>query len=74
MRFTILREEFLKGLSTSNRAVGGKASPVASLVNLKIELNDYSLLVQIIISRLDHLLHIVEVKKKSLEIIKKAVY
>ena len=45
MRFTILREEFLKGLSTANRAVGGKASPVASLVNLKIELNERGLFI-----------------------------
>lgn len=43
MRFTISRDEFLKGLTTANRAVSGKASPVATLSNLKIELNERGL-------------------------------
>ena len=45
MRFTILREEFLKGLSTANRAVSGKTASIASLVNLKIELNERGLFI-----------------------------
>ena len=39
MRFTIKREEFLKGLTTAARAIPGK-SPVASLNNFKIVLNE----------------------------------
>ncbi len=44
MRFTIVREEFLKGLSIAARAVGSKvANPV--LENLKIELDDRGLFI-----------------------------
>ena len=42
MRFTIKREEFLKGLNIANRAVSNKiAMPV--LENLKLELTDRGL-------------------------------
>ena len=44
MRFTIKREEFLKGLNTAARAVSSKvAMPI--LENLKIELNDKGLFI-----------------------------
>ena len=44
MRFTIVREEFLKGLSIAARAVGSKAAnPI--LENLKIELDDRGLFI-----------------------------
>lgn len=44
MRFTIKREEFLKGLSIANRAVASKAA-VPVLLNLKIELNENGLFI-----------------------------
>lgn len=44
MRFTIKREEFLKGLSIASRAVASKVA-VAVLTNLKIELNDIGLFI-----------------------------
>ena len=42
MRFTIKREEFLKGLSTASRAVANK-TPVVVLTNLKLELDENGL-------------------------------
>lgn len=45
MRFTIKREEFLKGLLTASRAVTGKASVVPVLSNLKMDLNDLGLFI-----------------------------
>ena len=44
MRFTIKREEFLKGLLTASRAVSSKVV-VAVLANLKIELNENGLFI-----------------------------
>ena len=44
MRFTIKREEFLKGLATASRAVANKVA-VAVLANLKIELNENGLFI-----------------------------
>lgn len=44
MRFTIKREEFLKGLATASRAVASKVA-VAVLANLKIELNENGLFI-----------------------------
>lgn len=44
MRFTIKREELLKGLAVAARAVGSK-SAVAVLTNLKIELNENGLFI-----------------------------
>ena len=44
MRFTIKREEFLKGLTIANRAVASKAA-VPVLLNLKIELNENGLFI-----------------------------
>ena len=44
MRFTIKREEFLKGLLTASRAVASKVA-VAVLANLKIELNENGLFI-----------------------------
>ena len=44
MRFTINREEFLKGLLTSSRAINSK-NPIAALTNLKIELNENGLFI-----------------------------
>ena len=44
MRFTINREEFLKGLTTSARAINSK-NPIAALTNLKIELNENGLFI-----------------------------
>ena len=44
MRFTIKREEFLKGLLTASRAVANKVA-VAVLANLKIELNENGLFI-----------------------------
>ena len=44
MRFTIKREEFLKGLLTASRAVGSKMA-VAVLANLKVELNENGLFI-----------------------------
>ena len=44
MRFTIKREEFLKGLTTATRAVANKVN-VAVLANLKIELNENGLFI-----------------------------
>jgi len=44
MRFTINREEFLKGLTTSSRAINSK-NPIAALTNLKIELNENGLFI-----------------------------
>ncbi len=44
MRFTIKREEFLKGLLTASRAVGSKVA-VAVLSNLKIELDENGLFI-----------------------------
>lgn len=44
MRFTINREEFLKGLTVASRAVASK-SAVPILSNLKIELNDRGLFI-----------------------------
>ena len=44
MRFTIKREEFLKGLSTATRAVANKVN-VAVLANLKIELTENGLFI-----------------------------
>ena len=41
MRFTIRREELLKGLTIASRAVANKVA-VAVLANLKIELTDSS--------------------------------
>ena len=42
MRFTIVREEFLKGLNTVGRAIAGK-NPVAVLANIKLELDERGL-------------------------------
>lgn len=44
MRFTIKREELLKGLTVASRAVGSKVA-VAVLANLKIELNENGLFI-----------------------------
>ena len=44
MRFTIKREEFLKGLQTASRAVASKVA-VAVLANLKLELNENGLFI-----------------------------
>ena len=44
MRFTINREEFLKGLTTAVRAINSK-NPIAALTNLKIELNENGLFI-----------------------------
>ena len=44
MRFTINREEFLKGLTTASRAINSK-NPIAALTNLKIELNENGLFI-----------------------------
>ena len=44
MRFTIRREEFLKGLAIANRAVASKVA-VAVLANLKIELTENGLFI-----------------------------
>lgn len=44
MRFTINREEFLKGLTTSARAINSK-NPIAALTNLKIELDENGLFI-----------------------------
>jgi DNA polymerase-3 subunit beta len=44
MRFTIKREELLKGLTIASRAVASKVA-VAVLANLKIELNDKGLFI-----------------------------
>ena len=44
MRFTIKREEFLKGLMTASRAVASKVA-VAVLANLKIELDENGLFI-----------------------------
>ena len=44
MRFTIKREEFLKGLTIASRAVASKVA-VAVLANLKIELNENGLFI-----------------------------
>ncbi len=44
MRFTINREEFLKGLTVASRAVNPK-SPTPALSNLKIELNENGLFI-----------------------------
>ena len=44
MRFTINREEFLKGLNTSSRAINSK-NPISALTNLKIELNENGLFI-----------------------------
>ena len=44
MRFTIKREEFLKGLTIASRAVANKVA-VAVLANLKIELNEKGLFI-----------------------------
>ena len=44
MRFTIKREEFLKGLVVASRAVASKVA-VAVLANLKIELNENGLFI-----------------------------
>lgn len=44
MRFTIKREEFLKGLTIAGRAVANKAA-VPVLLNLKIELNENGLFI-----------------------------
>lgn len=44
MRFTINREEFLKGLSVASRAVSAK-SPNPVLQNLKIELTEFGLFI-----------------------------
>ena len=42
MRFTIVREEFLKGLTVVGRAIAAK-NPVAVLSNIKLELNEEGL-------------------------------
>ena len=44
MRFTINREEFLKGLTTSGRAINPK-NAIAALTNLKIDLNENGLFI-----------------------------
>lgn len=44
MRFTINREEFLKGLTTASRAINAK-NPIAALTNIKLDLNDNGLFV-----------------------------
>lgn len=44
MRFTINREEFLKGLSTASRAINSK-NPIAALTNLRLDLNDNGLFI-----------------------------
>ncbi len=44
MRFTIKREELLKGLNTANRAVANKVN-VAILQNVKLELNEEGLFI-----------------------------
>ena len=42
MRFTIVREEFLKGLTIVGRAIAAK-NPVAVLSNIKLELGEEGL-------------------------------
>ena len=44
MRFTIKREEFVKGLTIATRAVASKVN-VAVLANLKVELNENGLFI-----------------------------
>ena len=44
MRFTINREEFLKGLTTASRAINAK-NPIAALTNVKLDLNENGLFV-----------------------------
>ena len=44
MRFTINREEFLKGLLTVSRAINSK-NPIAALTNIKLDLNDNGLFI-----------------------------
>ena len=44
MRFTIKREELLKGLNIANRAVANKVN-VAVLQNVKLELNEEGLFI-----------------------------
>ena len=44
MRFTINREEFLKGLTTASRAINSK-NPIAALTNLKLDLNENGLFI-----------------------------
>jgi len=45
MRFTILREELLKGLNIANRAVASKAGALPILNNLKLELTEEGLFI-----------------------------
>ena len=44
MRFTINREEFLKGLTTASRAINAK-NPIAALTNIKLDLNENGLFI-----------------------------
>ncbi|MCR4879511.1 MAG: hypothetical protein K5906_00955, partial [Bacilli bacterium] len=44
MRFTINREEFLKGLTTASRAINAK-NPIAALTNVKLDLNENGLFI-----------------------------
>ena len=45
MRFTIVREEFLKALNSASKAIDSKAKEMPIITNFKLELNENGLFV-----------------------------